>query len=534
MKRKILKSFALIILVLIAMGLLNAGFFFHNRNTIEEMAARRFSVEQQVQAGQELIAGIHSDIWDAMLFDIHSREKRIRQLDRQALAFGRVIDALEGLVPEDAANIRQLKREFQTYYLTGKQILKLADLAAFQKSGEEAAAFRRSKNQLGSLIRRTFDAYQHNFAQALKRVRSATLWFLLLSVSAVLLGAVAACWLSFRLTDKLVRPVRGLTETVRRIKNGDRCLLADESFDDEIGDLARTFNAMTLRLNRTVADLEKQITERIQAEQAARDRQAQLVRADKMASLGVLVAGVAHEINNPNQFIMSTLPSLRKAWEGALPVLDSYQRQFGDFKVGGANYTLTRAQVPHMFDNIESGSRRIKAIVDELRQFGRDDPEDAFGPVQLNEIVRSALTLTNSLVKKATDRFVWYPNENLPLCTGHFQRLEQVVVNLIQNACQAVTDPNKAICLATRYNTHSNEVELAVNDEGEGISPEAIDRILDPFYTTKREKGGTGLGLSISSHIIAQHGGRLIFESSPDRGTTVRVCLPKNDTRQKG
>ncbi len=113
-----------------------------------------------------------------------------------------------------------------------------------------------------------------------------------------------------------------------------------------------------------------------------------------------------------------------------------------------------------------------------------------------------------------------------PPVKGAARRIEQVVINLLSNACQAVPNQDCAISLSTAYNPAANEVHIMVQDEGVGIPPEAVSQITDPFFTTKRDTGGTGLGLSISRQIVESHGGVLVFSSAGNRGTLVTVTLP--------
>ncbi|MBF0646379.1 sensor histidine kinase, partial [Desulfuromonas acetoxidans] len=116
--------------------------------------------------------------------------------------------------------------------------------------------------------------------------------------------------------------------------------------------------------------------------------------------------------------------------------------------------------------------------------------------------------------------------ENLPPFIGSVQRIEQVIVNLIMNACQSLPDMDASIMLQTRYDAKNNQIELEIIDQGCGISEENIAKVTNPFFTTKRETGGTGLGLSISSRIIEEHGGRLSIESVVDSGTEITISLP--------
>lgn len=268
------------------------------------------------------------------------------------------------------------------------------------------------------------------------------------------------------------------------------------------------------------------ITERKQLEEEAKLRERQLIRADKMISLGILVSGVAHEINNPNQFIISHLAPLTKAWEGAIPVLDNYLEEQGDFRIGGMNYSALKKKLPSILTNIAEGAKRIQNIVDELREYVREYPNERVETIHFNSVVQSALTLVNNLIKKSTLHFSVTYGDNLPEITGNFQRLEQVVINLVQNACQALSDKKESICVATSYDQKNRTINLEVQDEGVGIPAKQLPRITDPFYTTKRDSGGLGLGLSISSSIVIEHGGHLKYEPHQQKGTTATLSLP--------
>jgi len=268
------------------------------------------------------------------------------------------------------------------------------------------------------------------------------------------------------------------------------------------------------------------ITQKKQLEEEAEIRQHQLAQADKMISLGILVSGVAHEINNPNQFIVSHISPLKRAWEDALPILNHYYEDHGDFMMGGRRFSVRRDQIPDMFAGILDGSQRIKHIVDELRDYAREHPVAVTEAMDLNNIVKSALSLLSNLIKKSTQKFLVTYGPNLPLVIGDYQRIEQVLINLIQNSCQALPNMDSAVHVRTYLNPSENAIVTEVIDSGGGISPENITRITDPFFTTKRSSGGTGLGLSVSASIIKEHGGTLVFESTLGTGTTARMSLP--------
>jgi signal transduction histidine kinase len=168
----------------------------------------------------------------------------------------------------------------------------------------------------------------------------------------------------------------------------------------------------------------------------------------------------------------------------------------------------------------------VRDIVSDLKDFARDNPSDIKDSVDLNDVIGKAVGLTTNLINKSTRQFKLKCQPGLPMVHGNAQRIEQVVINLVVNACQALPDPDRSVTVATRFEASANRIVLEVTDQGEGIPEEHVKRITDPFFTTKREHGGTGLGLAITERIVRDHGGSLVFESTPGEGTTVCVTLP--------
>jgi PAS domain S-box-containing protein len=270
----------------------------------------------------------------------------------------------------------------------------------------------------------------------------------------------------------------------------------------------------------------RDITERKQAEEQAKLHQQQLMQASKMVALGTLVSSVAHEINNPNNFITLNAPLLREAWQRVLPILDEYYEKNKEFMIGGMGYTEMRERIPRLLSGITDGSKRIKQIVEDLRDFVRRDASDMNQSVDVNAVLRSAISLLSNMVTKSTSHFSVNYGEKIPSLRGNFHRLEQVIINLIQNACQALPDIRRGLSLSTSFNETTYSIVVKVQDEGIGIPPEVLPHITDPFFTTKSSSGGIGLGLSISSRIVKEHGGTLTFNSEPGKGTTAEIMLP--------
>jgi polar amino acid transport system substrate-binding protein len=273
-------------------------------------------------------------------------------------------------------------------------------------------------------------------------------------------------------------------------------------------------------------ELAREVAEKQRALEELRLHQDQLVQADKLASLGVLVAGVAHEINNPNGLILLNLPRFEETFRRSLPILEEYYRENGDFNLGRHNYSRLREEIPHMLAETQDAAKRIKRIVSELKDFARRDTAELTEVVDFNAAVRAAVRLVDNAVTKSAHLLSASYAEALPKVRGNSQRVEQVVVNLLLNACQALEGEGKRIVIATSYERDRESVLLTVRDEGRGIAAQDLPRLTDPFFTTKREEGGTGLGLSVSAGIVKEHGGSLSFGSEPGQGTTVTLELP--------
>ncbi|MBJ6799811.1 transporter substrate-binding domain-containing protein [Geomonas propionica] len=279
------------------------------------------------------------------------------------------------------------------------------------------------------------------------------------------------------------------------------------------------------KVDERAAELALEVSEKERAWDELRVQQDKLVQADKMASLGILVSGVAHEINNPNGLILLSMPILRESQAAVDQVLEEYCKEHGDFMCGRLPYSRMRDKLPGMLAEIHEGAKRIKRIVDDLKDFARQNDAAGMEPFDLNQVVQAAVRLMENSIRKATHNFVVTCAEDLPMVRGNAQRIEQVVVNLILNSCQALPDKGRGIFVTTYLDCDSGRVLLQVRDEGTGVAPEHLSHLTDPFFTTKRDTGGTGLGLSISAGIIKEHGGLLSFDSVPGAGTTVTLTL---------
>ncbi len=270
----------------------------------------------------------------------------------------------------------------------------------------------------------------------------------------------------------------------------------------------------------------RDITERKASEEKDRQALQRLTQADKLTTLGVLLAEMAHEIVSPNQTIASNAALLARACPDLVTVLEQYRLANGGFLIGGLDDLEFRQVFPRLLEDLQSCAKRIEGIIQNLRSFAREDPFPVLRRLGLNEVVRSAVELLARHLRQATERFALELAPDLPEITGNAPRLEQVVVNLILNACQALPDRSRSVAVRTAATADRRQALLEVSDQGVGIPPEHLNRLQEPFFTTRRAAGGTGLGLFIVKTIVAEHGGRLDFSSPPGKGTRVTVSLP--------
>lgn len=185
-----------------------------------------------------------------------------------------------------------------------------------------------------------------------------------------------------------------------------------------------------------------------------------------------------------------------------------------------------RNQLPRISHELEESAVRIKQIVVELKDYARQETSGQMVGVDIVDVVKSAVRLTSNTIHKRTKYFTSHYSSEKLMVEGNRQRLSQVVINLIQNSCEALDKPEKALIVSTRYNKLTDGVEISIRDEGTGIAPDDLKKVTDPFFTTKRTMGGTGLGLSVSAGIVKEHNGLMHFTSEPGVGTEVVIVFP--------
>lgn len=251
----------------------------------------------------------------------------------------------------------------------------------------------------------------------------------------------------------------------------------------------------------------------------------QLLQSYKLASLGKLVAGVAHEINNPNTFIRGNIKIMRESFHDIFPILDGYHLKKKNLKVARLDYDVFKENIPVLLEDMVEGANRIKKIVDGLRNFAKKDDDSLEEHVDINQVINNSYRLVENQIRKNA-KMKLKLDSDLPPIRGNIQKLEQVMVNMFINASQAIENGKGQIEVQTQLDNENNAIIISIRDNGKGIVEKDQKYIFDPFFTTKRDKGGTGLGLSITYGIIKEHLGRIEVDSNVGEGTTFTIHIP--------
>jgi len=374
-------------------------------------------------------------------------------------------------------------------------------------------------------------------------IRSLVYWLL----GAILVLASLVVLFTYIISKGITIPLNNLIRSATTISEGNFNERVPIQSSDELGLLASSFNEMARalssrelqlqELNRNLESMVRDRTLELENSHEALKRayfdlqsaQEQLVQTEKMASLGQLVAGIAHEIKNPLNFIYGNtgfladytqkIQNLLEMFE-KLPSLSSEDKTIIERMKEEVQYSFIKQDLKILIDNFTDGSRRINAIVSDLRTFSRMD-KDVMSEVDLHASLEMSLNLLRNQYKNRIEIHKEY--DDIPKIQGYPGKLHQVFMNLLSNAFQAVKDKGD-VWIRTR--SGKGMVEIEISDNGSGIPQGDIKRIFEPFYTTKPVGQGTGLGLSISYGIIEQHKGKIQVASTPLKGSTFTVILP--------
>jgi len=269
------------------------------------------------------------------------------------------------------------------------------------------------------------------------------------------------------------------------------------------------------------------VTEEKRIRQENEMRLQQMIQTHQLTALGEVVAGVAHEINNPISFISYNIPMLEEIWDSVESVMaENAERHpaWGKRGMTGQDIAGNMRDIIHAF---KMATSRISRVISGLKEFSRSDETVRMNALHVADVIQGAMVIVGAQLRKNVSTINVNIDPDLPRITGHFQRLEQVMTNLLINAHQAIPPGQKGkIIINARHIPWMKAVVIETEDNGRGMTREILDHLFHPFFTTRRDSGGTGLGLSISYGIIKEHGGRIGVLSQIGSGTKFTLFLP--------
>lgn len=372
---------------------------------------------------------------------------------------------------------------------------------------------------------------------------------------------VLALGSGFLIARSIYLPLEKLKTAAHEVGKGNLDTKIEIQTEDEIGRVAASFKKMTNDLKKTttsIDNLSREITERKRAEEEARiacDKlekanrelkqiQSQQVQNAKLASIGQLAAGVAHELNTPIGFVSSNFETLRdyvtkmqkmmQTYNELIDNIDTMEKSEFRDKVDVIRNNQSTMKIDYilndivsLFNDSQEGIDRITAIVRTLRDFSRIDHLGSYDNYNINDGIKTTLTIANNEIKYHAD--VKMELSDVPSIVCDAGQINQVLLNIIVNASQAIKSQEKDEKGTIKVKTYAttDEVICEISDDGPGIDPESLSQIFDPFFTTKPLGQGTGLGLSISYDIVkVKHQGELLVDSSIGQGTKFTIKLP--------
>jgi PAS domain S-box-containing protein len=255
----------------------------------------------------------------------------------------------------------------------------------------------------------------------------------------------------------------------------------------------------------------------------------QLIQSEKLASIGVLVSGIAHEINNPNNYISVNIPILMDYINRMIPIIDEYAKKHPDLKILHMPYPEFREDIFELLDNIQHGSRQIKSIVKELKVFSKPDQDKPLEKIDLKPMFEKVFTFCWSKIRKTVKTFNVNIPENLPEIPIDSQLLEQILINILINAANAFDVPfnenSRVDLVVSMDDSKENQLIIEISDNGRGMDEKILEKIFDPFFTTSPSEEGTGLGMYIVHNLIEKIGGRIQVESKLGEGSKFTLIL---------
>ena len=324
----------------------------------------------------------------------------------------------------------------------------------------------------------------------------------------------------------LIKPITDLVSAIQNVQNSDRPVEIPIKSDTEIGLLTESFNVMSRSIVQARGELKKKIAELELANRELKETQTRLVHSSKMVSLGQLVAGVAHELNNPIGFIYSNMGHLKDYSNRLIELAETAESDPQALSALKTKLDIDyiKVDLPKLISSCEDGARRTRDIVLGLRNFSRLE-EAQLKEIDLSEAIDNTLNLLSGEIKNRIQVVKEYGD--VPQINCYASQINQVFMNILSNAVQAI-DSSGNIWITTKSVRKDGKwyAQISFQDSGKGMNQAVMEKIFDPFFSTKGIGQGTGLGLSISYGIIQNHGGDIQVKSQVGIGTEFIVTIP--------
>lgn len=346
--------------------------------------------------------------------------------------------------------------------------------------------------------------------------------------------------LAYYITKIIVRPLVELVKSTKALSEGDFKRRFKKTAYWEINELINTYNQMAENLETLYKNLENKVQDRTKelenANEELKNTQAMMVHSEKMRSLGQLVAGITHEINNPINFIYGNMIHLKNYSNALIDIInmyESFENELSEENCEKLNevkakieLSFIKEDLPMLINSCFEGTQRTKNIILDLKNFSRFD-EMVVNDVNLIKEIDTTLNILHNKIKNKIEIIKEY-EDDIPLIEGYGGQLNQVFMNILDNACYAIKDSGS---IYIRLQKSQNDVIIEFEDTGCGINKEQLGKIFEPFYTTKPVGEGTGLGMSISYKVIQNHKGTINVTSELNKGTVFRIKLPVKMTQ---
>lgn len=340
---------------------------------------------------------------------------------------------------------------------------------------------------------------------------------------------------SYYMTKMIITPIEQLIKGAKELSEGNFSHRLNSTKYAEINELIKSYNNMAENLQFLYTNLENKVKERTKelenANNEIKSAQSMIVHSEKMRSLGQLVAGITHEINNPINFIHGNLIHLKNYSNALFELIDCYEalevelNEEDKIKVKKLKEQIEldfiQEDLPMLIKSCQEGTERTKNIILDLKNFSRLD-EMVVNDIHLEKEIDTTLNILHNKIKSKIEVVKEY-EEDIPPVEGYGGQLNQVFMNILDNACYAIKESGK---IYIRLKKSEKSVIIEFEDTGSGMTKEQLEKIFEPFYTTKPVGEGSGLGMSISYKVIQNHNGTIEVNSEIGKGTIFKIQLP--------